>query len=512
MVKLGETEFADASARQLETMGGELKKVGEAWESLYKVIGDSPVGPMIRDAIHMASSAIEQFANYLKSANFANSFATAKHLLNGLAGTAYDVATHLGVVWDLTVGGKSSRDALRDFNARMKGSDYASRSLANDVEMQRKADVAATRRGTIAGEVHESPKIGTMKIPTKVVPNQAAERRQQQAWAMYKTALETNAKIREKEEKEIEKDFADNESLIDSLRTPEESLALKFRNEGAILRRPSATSEGQAAQDAALVRLTQQYVKEKMIMENAKAQERGALEKDYQTEEQQLIAASERRQQIIEESVAKDLITRQKGNALLLKEDKKLERDKTSLMLQGMEATTRNAELLFGNLGEAMKNWGGEQSAGYKAMFAMQKAFAIASASVSIAESIAAASAAGGGWASAALVVEAAARGAQIMAMISSSNFSGAYDAGGFIPAGRVGLVGERGPELVQGPAQVTGRRDTVAALGTQLMIVNAPNANAAHQFARSYPNRKIVMNIVREEATTIRQIVGGRR
>ena len=43
------------------------------------------------------------------------------------------------------------------------------------------------------------------------------------------------------------------------------------------------------------------------------------------------------------------------------------------------------------------------------------------------------------------------------------SSFAGLFDEGGRIPAGQVGIVGERGPELVRGPANVTGREDTAA-------------------------------------------------
>lgn len=39
--------------------------------------------------------------------------------------------------------------------------------------------------------------------------------------------------------------------------------------------------------------------------------------------------------------------------------------------------------------------------------------------------------------------------------------FAGAFDKGGNIPAGQFGLVGERGPEIVTGPASVTSRADT---------------------------------------------------
>lgn len=47
-----------------------------------------------------------------------------------------------------------------------------------------------------------------------------------------------------------------------------------------------------------------------------------------------------------------------------------------------------------------------------------------------------------------------------------SGNYSGAYDKGGYIPTGKFGIVGEYGPEIVNGPAHVTGREETARKLG----------------------------------------------
>jgi hypothetical protein len=47
-----------------------------------------------------------------------------------------------------------------------------------------------------------------------------------------------------------------------------------------------------------------------------------------------------------------------------------------------------------------------------------------------------------------------------------SSSSAETYDTGGTIPYNRVGIVGEYGPELVQGPAHVTGRGATSSKLG----------------------------------------------
>lgn len=41
--------------------------------------------------------------------------------------------------------------------------------------------------------------------------------------------------------------------------------------------------------------------------------------------------------------------------------------------------------------------------------------------------------------------------------------YAGAYDSGGYIPRGQFGIVGENGPELVNGPANITSRRRTAA-------------------------------------------------
>lgn len=54
-----------------------------------------------------------------------------------------------------------------------------------------------------------------------------------------------------------------------------------------------------------------------------------------------------------------------------------------------------------------------------------------------------------------------AALGAVQLATVSGAQYSGAYDKGGRIPAGKVGIVGEKGMEFVEGPANVTGRNQT---------------------------------------------------
>ena len=52
--------------------------------------------------------------------------------------------------------------------------------------------------------------------------------------------------------------------------------------------------------------------------------------------------------------------------------------------------------------------------------------------------------------------------------------FAGLFDSGGNIGSGQWGIVGESGPEIVQGPAAVTGRRETAAKLDRAISRVES--------------------------------------
>lgn len=109
----------------------------------------------------------------------------------------------------------------------------------------------------------------------------------------------------------------------------------------------------------------------------------------------------------------------------------------------------------FSNLTQGMS----ESSASYKALFALQKSFAVASATVN----------AFAAWIEAlntkpfipagiAAYANAVALTTGIIGQLQSVTM---HDKGGRIPAGGLGIVGEYGPEIVEGPAQVTSRRKT---------------------------------------------------
>jgi TP901 family phage tail tape measure protein len=84
--------------------------------------------------------------------------------------------------------------------------------------------------------------------------------------------------------------------------------------------------------------------------------------------------------------------------------------------------------------------------------------------------------------------------------------FLGAMDAGGSIPRGSFALVGERRPELVAGPANVLGGRDTAALLSRQPVVNVAPpnvvnvvvqDPKMVQRYLSTEAGRRDVLNIV---------------
>lgn len=75
--------------------------------------------------------------------------------------------------------------------------------------------------------------------------------------------------------------------------------------------------------------------------------------------------------------------------------------------------------------------------------------------------------------------------GAGALASIGSF-FAGFFDNGGNIPSGQFGVVGEKGPEIVRGPVNVTGREDTKRLSGGNTIIINQPGVTNTREAERS--------------------------
>lgn len=109
----------------------------------------------------------------------------------------------------------------------------------------------------------------------------------------------------------------------------------------------------------------------------------------------------------------------------------------------------------FSNLTQGMS----ESSSTYRALFAIQKSFAVASATMNAIVAWTNALDTKPFWPNGlAAYANAIALTTNIIGQLKSVTM---HDKGGYIPAGGLGIVGEYGPELVRGPANVTSRRET---------------------------------------------------
>jgi tape measure domain-containing protein len=178
---------------------------------------------------------------------------------------------------------------------------------------------------------------------------------------------------------------------------------------------------------------------------------------------------------------------------------------------QKMQMQFSNTAAMFDGLAGLAKTFGGEQSKAYKTLFAASKAFSIAQATMSMFTGIA--KGVELGWpAMIPAIAAATAQGTSALAGVKGQNFAGAFDKGGFIPAGSVGLVGEIGPELVTGPATVTGREQTAAMSGkggNKIAIFNVWDRAMIESLKNSDDFDEVVINALERNRQRVKQAVG---
>ncbi|MGI9277484.1 MAG: hypothetical protein ACR2PT_21880 [Endozoicomonas sp.] len=177
------------------------------------------------------------------------------------------------------------------------------------------------------------------------------------------------------------------------------------------------------------------------------------------------------------------------------------------------------ASNFFGNLSTIASVFGGKQSRAAKAA-------AIAQATIKTYEAANNAFAQGSKFHPAVAYAAAAAAIAAGLAnvqAIKATSYSGAYDHGGLIPAGKIGLVGEFGPELVAGPAQISSRRTTsdlnpapgrdslqppAAPAQNNIRIINAIDPSVMEDYLGSDTGEKVIMNVVKRNTNVLRGLV----
>lgn len=244
---------------------------------------------------------------------------------------------------------------------------------------------------------------------------------------------------------------------------------------------------------------------EEVKRNNERARE---LEVSMMSENEKLRLDYEEKRRIILEATN---MTGEQRNALNEKLNREYLRQENEIWLQREVALTASSSSLFGALAETARQGIGESSKTYKALFAVSKSFAMAESSIKLSSALM--KALDNPWpANMAAVAEVAAAGAGLISNINSTAFSGVFDKGGYIPAGKFGIAGENGAEIITGPANVVSTRDTAAILGGKAPNVTIHNYSGVPATSRTNDDGSIEVLIGRVAAKVEKSIAGGIR
>lgn len=303
---------------------------------------------------------------------------------------------------------------------------------------------------------------------------------------------------------------AELEGLRSSLRTQEEVIQESYDKRMEIIRRD--TEEGSQLRTDLEARTAEDRTKALADIEKQRQAERDSLYNSLLTEEESLRQSYERKKALILESEA---VTETERQDLLRSLQQQFTDEQAAMETQRIQTQLQGAATLFDGLAGLAKGYAGEQSKAYRVLFAVSKAFSVAQAALSISTGLAKAQELGFP-ANLAETARVAATGASIVSQINGSQFSGAYDQGGQIPAGKIGIVGEYGPELVSGPASVRGRElssrtypdggQAPAAAPAQVNVrnINVLDPSLVGDYLGTDEGEKLIMNVVQRNQQSL--------
>ena len=334
-------------------------------------------------------------------------------------------------------GPRAPKPKATDADRARESAERELESLRREIALLGEVEAGQTRAGEAARLRYETTQ-GALKTLAPALKAQLVA----EAEALDKARASADA---ERERKaELEKTTRAYETLRASLRTPAEVALEEARAQVALLN--DALRDGiatKAAFDAAMARVAQtSFQKPDAALDRVPSatpdlgqtgsdlaqieQSRTRLEA-WHAEQLALLAQfrSQRADLNAQWDAQEETIERQHQAALA-----QLQSAQTKVLLAGASAT-------FGQLADIAKSFGGEQSATYRALFALSKAFAIAQAALALANNVAEASKVGFPQ-NMPLIAGAIAQGATIAGLIAQATFNG---GGGYATGGHV-----RGP------------------------------------------------------------------
>lgn len=533
LMELGENNFAGAMSERMKTLDGAISNLGDEWDKLWLQVSEQGVGDFMADGVRAATSMLSELNAMLASGELEGYVKAVAGQFDGIgkdARDSFDIITTLAGpainVLDAEFGG-FFESVGKNFQTLPGHVQKLIRDIANQEigmlhrviatwRLKRRVMAAAFTDETIQGALDKYKK-ELADINDLIESGSKTNEEERDAHVLKwekrieaaKKAREAYEKLRLEKEKanegkdtlsqfgitppgksdtETETDTAskDLERVVNDLRSQEEAVYESYQRRKAIIL--ANTEEGSEKQIELLAKAKQRFEDEIM----------GSFYKPMNAEEEiaQLEAIAQRKLEQIRKEYGERSELELELTENLAKQKQQIEDKYRSKQLQA-------ASSMFGSMADLAKEFGGEQSKTYKALFAASKAFAIADATIKMGTSIMDVFDTGvtlpDKMAQAAI---AAGHAGTILSSIKDVSYSGAYDKGGTIPAGSFGIVGEIGPEIVHGPAKVIGREDTAKMMGgsgggTNVKIVNVVDPSVVGDYLATEEGEELIQNVV---------------
>lgn len=513
LIDLGKTNFGGAMQRQMNTLDGSIANLSDTWEIFKYNLSDGMFADMASSAIGLVTDGIAELNNQMESGAmesnldawsmawsgwgndldylwgeiesafsdmFGNMDTTAADTIDSISNYISHFPSELRSYLQTAIAYiKSWASEAMAYGAAVAG---ALNPFADNREVQATLD---NRIKTIRqGLQDEKDAIESELIYTQVMQdifgkraldqaeagrkkNEQNEKNHQDRLAKFKvggdsgsnsTSDDKEAKRAAKEAERLAKQReAEFERVKQSMESETETTRREYEERNRIIK--ENTTAGSKIQEDLLAKSKTMRDKE---LADAKASALAKVEQirqDLLSEEDALVEGYERRRKLILDNT--ELTENQRQDLLKSLQQRHME-EQNALMLNQIATMSGYMQSSLSTMTQALADAGAESNIVYKAMFAAQKAMAIPSMIVSTEEGATKALALGpvaGPIASTAI----RALGYASIATVAGQAIAGLFDQGGLIPAGKSGIVGEFGPELVNGPAIVTSRKQTMS-------------------------------------------------
>ena len=513
LINLGKTNFGGAMARQMATLDGAIANMSDTWDQFKYNLSDGVFADTAAGGINLVTNALNEMNNQMQSGateSNLDAWAVAWSGWRDSISTTIDDAIGLwnDMFEDMDTGNRDAIDTMSDYtshfpsnllmylkqaNAYLNGFVMDAKSYGEaivqylnplnwDVDgvtknlQQQLANNKKYVQNTVDDAEQQAVYTQTMQDIFGDAAIRKADERRKTDEQHEKTHQDTLAKFRQNggsvsnstdkkkgktdAEKEAERLAKQNEAqykqLVEDLRTQEEAIQDSYQKRVEIIKKN--TEAGSDLQKDLLDRAYKEMTDAEADRRQQSLAQVEQIRMDLQTEEEALLESYERRRGIILEN--EELTATQREDLMKALSDRYMEQQKM-LMLNQVANMAGYMQSSLSTLTSALQQYSSESNVIYKTLFAAQKAMAIPSMIVSTEEGATKALALGpvaGPIASAAIRT----LGYASIATVAGQAIAGLFDQGGLIPAGKSGIVGEYGPEIVNGPAVVTSRRATM--------------------------------------------------